>query len=393
MVLISLFCIVFRYVNAINKVSFWQNPYLYLLLASIFYLIIPLQFYYYEIFRLNEFSSEVIEKINSFTIYYFVVFSAAYLISKDNFFLIKINFKYNKLNFQLIKISVLFSLIIFIALITSKLGTFDLSAPRVDKYKFYMENINSSILIAITWFIIIWSSILAICKKNIWYMALIFPILIFDLLFSSRYFSFLSISAVIVLYYFIKLKAFKPFVLLLFFLFFLSITVLRDSGNFNISIYDYIMKILGEPINSWNSIGLILSSNIKFDPDWIDILIFKILPNPLYSYIFNSKSTYADLIGDTHNFEFGMGSSLITEGYMHGYLFFFVCPLIICLTIYLLELIPIKNISDKYVVRWFILLNIYSIFRGSFLSNSISLLSIYFFIYLIPKFFFRINFK
>lgn len=386
-ILLGFIYIFSRYIKSGNIINFYCNPFLYLFGLSLFYLILPCVVYEYGFFRLIIFDEDIIEIIYIYCYYYSLVFFLFYLFNKDESF---IDGKY--INFQLQNkyIVALLSLSsAYILFICTQYINFEiLLLSRVDKYSIYNNISSYPGFLFTSWFIIIWSFYLCVNKKKLNYILFIFPLIFCDLILYSRYYIFLLLIFLILFYSFVK-KVKLNLVLLLSLCFpFFLISIIREDFE-NISIFDILQRICGEFINTWYSIGLVLINNFEYDVNPFIVLISRIIPNPFYSYFFGPKVWYGDKMGDFSNFPFGLGSSVITEGLVNGEFYALVFPIVIGFLIYLFFSYSRTNSPISFIIRFLIIANIYSCYRGVFTVNTGSFIMIFIFIFYVPFLFLR----
>jgi hypothetical protein len=392
----------YRYRKAGEKEDYWSNGNLYLLLLSVIYLIVPGQIYIYEVFRLASFKESTFNQICNYSIYYWFVFFIFYLMSSDRKF-DKNNESKERLN-KLIasrlvltltststSILILTTILLFFIIITFTYNI-NLDIPRTEKYLIFTKIQQFPGFVFLSWFVIIWTFILAIKKNKIYYFLSYMPLIYIDLLLAGRYYLFVSAVAIFLYFSIIKKIKVKLIYMILMPLTLQFIGAIRDGFNFGAGAIEKIVDLSGELINTWTSIGLLLESDYTSNQNPFILFLTRLIPQPFFGFLFGEKKSYADEINSMHDFGFGMGSSILTEGFAYGSLFALALPIIIGLIYFNVGKKFNKNRSlNSSVIHFMLIINVFSIYRGATIVNFSSLISIYFIIYFLPRIFFMMQ--
>lgn len=390
----------YRYRKAGEKEDYWSNGNLYLLLLSVIYLIVPGQIYIYEVFRLASFKESTLNQICNYSIYYWIVFFIFYLISSDGKF-DKNNASKERMNQLIASRLVLTSTSTFTLTLTSILlflitviftYNINLDIPRTEKYIIFTKIQQLPGFVFLSWFVIIWTFVLAIKKKKLYYFLSYTPLIYIDLILAGRYYLFLSAVAIFLYFSIIKKIKVKLMYMILIPLILQFIGAVRDGFNFGVGAIEKIVDLSGELINTWTSIGLLLEFDYTSNQNPFILFLTRLIPQPLFGFLFGEKKSYADEINSMHHFDFGMGSSILTEGFAYGSLFAIALPIIIGLIYFNVGKKFNKNRSlNSSVIHFMLIINVFSIYRGASIVNFASLISIYFIIYFLPRIFFMMQ--
>lgn len=386
--LLGIIYIIYRYKIAKElQLNFWGNPNFFLFFLSIFYVIHPCYFYYQEIFRLIIYDEKIITSIYYWCTYYYIIFFIFYILSTDKPLLF--------LDYKLVHISKLGNhLIIFILsvcfIILSIIilyGTRNINGgiSRVEKYDVYEKIIKISGFSFLVWVVITWSFVMSMLSKKWYYLLFILPLVYLEFICSSRFYIFVFIIAALLFRINIIKKTINVLYFSIFSVFLFLIGILRETFS-GINIISLYIMSFGEFINTWTSIGLILSDKIRLDASPGFVFVQRLIPEPFSGFIFGAKLNYTDKISDMHNFGFGLGSSVITEGVVYGTLFAILLPILIGLIYLGLNNYSKKNTISGMLICFFMIINTFSIFRGSSIINISSYIMIFFLIYKFPYF-------
>ena len=384
--ILGILYVIYRYRLAqIKHLNFWGNPNFYLFFLAIFYLIHPCYFYYQEIFRLSVYDETIINSVYSWCIYYYFIFLIFYIISSDKL-LISPEHKIvyiSKLGKKFIVTFLLTSFVILSILVLYGTRQINNGTSRIIRYEFY-EKITKFIgFIPLVWFIITWSFVMAMMTKKLYYLFFFLPLLYLEFACSSRFYIFIFIIALLSFRLNVIRKNINPIYFVSIAIFLFSIGIIREhlSGINLMSIY---LTSFGEFINTWSSIGLLLNEKFIFASSPLFVFVQSLIPEPFSGLVFGPKLNYAAMITSMHNFNFGLGSSVVTEGVVYGFFFASIFPIIIGLIYFILHKYLNRNTISNKLIFFFLIITTYSIYRGAAIINISSHIMIYFFIFKIP---------
>ena len=391
--LLSFITLLNRYKNAKKfNLNFFANPFLYLYILSIFYIIIPASIYFTGFYQLIESDENNLNRIEFYSIYYFLIFWFSYLFSKDPVHN-KLPFVTSKLNILGVKILrfilFLFSLFLFL-IIFIKTNGINSSDSRNVKYDIYSSILNIPSFTFLSWFLIIWTLFLSIIKKRIIYLLLLTPLIYLELICSSRYYIFIFIVDIFIYnFYVLKInlnikKVFIPILIL-----FLIGFIREPPSNVPFNLLDFYSRTFGEFLNTWSTLPLVVQNNYHFDGSLILTFLSFLIPQPFSGIIFGEKKSYTTFLSNLHELQIGLGSSIITEGYIYGNFFFFLYPFLIILVVFLINKKIYKVKIDGVIILLLLLSNFFAIFRGSGITNLATSIMIFFILYILPKEIFR----
>ena len=390
--IIELFSFIYlfiRYKNAKNKnYNFFSNPFLYFFILSIFYIIIPAEIYYSNLYKLVELKENYVNDVYIYSVYYFFIFFIFYFFSKDpkNNITIHLESNLSNLGFKIIYIFITLLTIILSVIIFINTRNIVNTDSRVDKYNTYSYIQSIPSFTFLSWLIIIWSLFISILKKSIYYLLFLSPLIYLEFVCSSRYYIFLFIIDLYLYNFFItkyKLNLLKiSFPILLLFL----IGFMREPTSDNsFNLLNFYARTFGEFINTWSTLPLVVNNNYHFDGSLIITFLSFIIPQPFSSLLLGEKLIYTSKITSLHELNIGLGSSIITEGYVYGTYFIYLYPFIICFLINLYYKKISKLQIDGVIIYLFIFINMFAIFRGSGITNFATSLMLFFLLYIIPK--------
>ncbi len=389
--ILTLFFIIARYYNTISSFghSFFITPEFQLLILSTFYLIIPSILFNSELPKLINFSQLVIDKLQFNSVYYHLVFLINFIITKRKNpinFSFQVNFKKNGEYFLLLILTLSSGIILIEVLYNLFITNFSVfSQDRVFKYLFYLQTKKYIGFVLFSWIIIIWSFVLGFIKKKIWPLIFLFPLVLLELICSSRYYIFILIISYLLLYFRKNNFELKLKYVLVLFSFFILFSFLRDAnGELGDNFFLTLVSSFGEFINTYNSAGLVYDFNFVSKFSLFTYIFQFFIPQPIFVLFFGAYYNVNDYITSMHNFDFGMGSSILVEGYIFGFMFNFIFPILICILYKILS----SNISKNTLIIYFLFsISIFSIFRGAFLINIGPNFLIYILVYLVPSLF------
>ncbi|NQV77973.1 MAG: oligosaccharide repeat unit polymerase [Lutibacter sp.] len=387
----TFFIVINRYLITIKKseYSFFITPEFQLLILSTFYLIIPSFLFNSELPKLIDFNQIVIDKLQFNSLYYHLVFLINFILTKRNNPLnlsFQINLKKNFNYFILIFLALSSGVILIEILYNLYKTNFSVfSQDRVSKYLFYIQTKKYIGFVLFSWIIIIWSFVLGFVQKKIWPLVFQFPLVLLELICSSRYYIFILIISYLLLHYRRTNTELKLKYVFLLFLYFILFSFIRDAnGEVGDNFFLTLASSFGEFINTYNSAGLVYDVNFISKLRLIPYVLQFFIPQPIFVLFFGAYYNVNDYITSMHNFDFGMGSSILVEGYSFGFIFNFIFPILICLVYRMLSFNLSKN---TFIIYFLFSISIFSIFRGAFLINIGPNFLIYIIVYLLPSLF------
>lgn len=391
LIFIITYCLIYiRYQNAKRRgLIFFITPELQLVILSSFYLIVPSLLFSQDIPKLIDFPDEVVIKLKDFSIYYHLVFLLNFILNRRKYNIkldFNISFRENiKTYFSLLMLLLSIYILFIILFKLREFGLGFLSLDRVSKYIFYVQTKKVFGFVFISWFIIIWSFVQGIVYKKSWPLLFQSPLILLELICSSRYYIFIFLISFLILYYRIKSKELNLKYVFFIFLIFILFSFLRDSGgDITGTALQNMVASLGEFINTYNSAGLVYHYGFlsKLSPLIYTFQFF--IPQPIYILFFGSYYNVNDFIGLMHDYEFGMGSSILIEGKVFGLFFNLIYPVLICL---FYKILSQKLNKHNYILFYLFSISIFSVFRGAFLINLGPNILIFILIYFIPSIF------
>lgn len=388
-ILITIIVLFYGYRHTIAiKQFFFIHPATQLLLLSLVYLLLPALIIDENYFKLIAFDDSIYVKLYKYSLYYHSIFLINFIVSIK---FSKVKFKFN---FNLSSKSILYlKCILFLAsfylllIIVFKVITFGpslFSLSRTQKYDFYLMVKSFPGFTFFSFVVLIWAFVVGISRKVLFPVFFLLPLVLLEIICSSRlyiYDTFILFSLLFVNKYEKELN----FKYLLFIGFsFIVVSFFRDgSGDLNNNFITILISSSGEFINTYTSTGLLIENNYESNLNPILYSLQYFFPSSLLNTFSMKPYNINDYLSTMHDFEFGIGSSVLLEGIAFGKTFFYLFPIIVSS---FFTFLYNKITSSSIVLFYLFLLNIFSVFRGSFLINIGVSIYMFLFLFLFPLF-------
>ncbi|MFQ2222919.1 hypothetical protein ACK32A_08875 [Aeromonas enteropelogenes] len=343
---------------------------MYLFSGTLFYLIIPAWIRINDIYSFFSVSENVVEDVVWLSIYYWCVVFTAYALSKScisNYSALVLMPKQNKI-LELLLFVCLFLSSIYILLLTflKAMPAMD-TVGRVNKIEFYYMVINSPGFMIISWMLILYTVFISLQKRNRIYLIFQLSLVFLDIVTSSREYILTFFISYIVISSFLK----KKIPILFVFCGFSSLVLLSVLRAFTkesntVSLIGGIINGFGEFIFTWETSLAVLNVGFISDENVLVTVLFRMLPSAFSSLFGGIQLNYQSSLDHIYNADFGLGSSIITEGIVKGTLFSILHPIILCMYFSFSNML---NRTDNLLSRLYCflsILSIYPVFRGSF---------------------------
>lgn len=314
---------------------------------------------------MSDYSQDELIKNSLISIYYSLVFFVLYIFMNDRIGCsTKVRVKKRKhrafLTFCIILSSILTCYFIITLYPALHLDN------RVEKIEYYFNVVRIPGLSFIKWQLTAIIIFLCLSYRRVYYVLLFMPFIIVDIFTSGRenlfHFLVLYILCCYSTFVKIRLRWLLPCILFLFFI------ALFRNANTQFNFLSFAFHSLGEFIFTWQTPMLVdgYFSNEQFYVSFMRYLI----PNGLSSQIFQ-YDVYQESINDYLNYGFGLSSSIILEAKVNNDLMLYLHPLIISFVCFFVYSLTERSCGMyfKLVVRYFMIIWVYSIYRGGAYIN------------------------
>ncbi|WP_154590019.1 hypothetical protein [Vibrio paracholerae] len=342
---------------------------MYLFSGALFYLIIPAWIRVNDIYSFFSVSDSIVKNAVWLSVYYWGVIFITYIFSKSSvsdFSVLVLRPKQHKL-LELLLFIFLFISSLYILLTSLKAIPAINTVGRVNKIEFYYMVTNSPGFMIISWMLILYTVFISLQKRNRWYLVFQISLVFLDIITSGREYILTFLLSYIVTSAYLKKKiplllVFTSFVLLILVSVLRSIT--KESGA--VSLMSWLINGFGEFIFTWETSLAVLNVGYISDENVLITILFRMLPSGFTSAFGDIQVNYQDALARIYNADFGLGSSILTEGLVKGTFFSILHPLFLCIYFSFSNMLNRTRCLLSRIYCFLSILSIYSVFRGSF---------------------------
>lgn len=369
--LILIFSITYLFIRLLKeREGFWTNPLMYLFVGVLFYIVFPTWIRVSGSYAFFSVSEHIVDKVVWLGIYYWFVMFLAYKFSKTavcDYSRINLNQK----QFRIVEIFIfallLVSFIYILYLTVTKAMPALSVASRVNKIEFYYIVVNSPGFMIMSWMVILYSVFLSLQNKNRYFLIFQISLVFLDVVTNGREYILSFLLSYIVVSAFLKKKIPLALVALSFVLL-VMMSILR-AGGLGLNAFDSIGAMVngfGEFIFTWETSLAVLNNDFISDENVLVTVLFRMLPSGVSSVVGDLQINYQDSLDAIYGANFGLGSSILTEGLVKGWVFSMLHPIFISLYLYISNILNRTSFLFSRIYSFVSILSVYSIFRGSF---------------------------
>lgn len=318
------------------------------------------------------FSDETRSLSNSLMLYYFLVFFAAYAASDDKVLALKKRVAIKSLAFVRV-IGIVCLLIASAILVVHGPALFSMSGDRNQVYAYFVEHIFYDLrygtLINFMLLFFVCEYLAAKPNVSVLRIALLafLPVFFIELMLGGRAALlkiFLSIFIVTCLK---KGKLYLRYLLYSF----LTLAAIGLIQRFDISAMEIgqtALSALGELILTRTTTDLVIENSLSGNGFMYSISsALALFPGAVNTLIFPNSVNYIDVVSSTAGREFGVGGNIVSEAYYYGGLgFALVSPIIIAVSMYLLNRARFTMHLPGFLFLLFVILGLQNVMRTSF---------------------------
>ncbi|EGR3013198.1 hypothetical protein DMW30_25050, partial [Vibrio parahaemolyticus] len=353
-----------------EKEKFWSNPLMYLFSGTLFYLIIPAWIRVNDIYSFFSVSDSIVESAVWLSVYYWGVIFITYAISKSSvsdFSVLVLRPKQNKvLEFLLFTFLCLSSIYILLLTYLKAMPAIN-AVGRVNKIEFYYMVTNSPGFMIISWMLILYTVFISLQKRNRWYLVFQISLVFLDVITSGREYILSFLLSYIVTSAYLKKKI--PILLVVTsFVSLILVSILRaiTKESSAVSLMSGMINGFGEFIFTWETSLAVLNVGYVSDENVLITVLFRMLPSGFSTMLGDIQVNYQDALARIYNADFGLGSSILTEGLVKGSFFSILHPIFLCIYFSFSNMLNrTRNLLSR-IYCFLSILSIYSVFRGSF---------------------------
>ncbi|MEZ9068204.1 hypothetical protein AB4453_21580 [Vibrio atlanticus] len=343
---------------------------MYLFVGILFYSVLPSWIRVNSVFAFFFVSQDIVDEVTWLSLYYWFVIFIAYSLSKSSsvdYRVFNFKIKQNKL-LDIALLAFLLVSFLYVLFLTFTKATPAISAvSRGNKIEFYYMVVNSPGFMIISWMTILYSVFFSLRRRNRIFLLFQLSLVLLDLITSSREYILSFLLSYIVTSAFLERKI-PIYLVFLSFMSLVFISILRtgviENGTFDLM--SGIINGLGEFIFTWETSLAVLNYGFISDENILVTILLRMLPSGFSLMVGDLQMNYQNSLDAIYGANFGLGSSIITEGLVKGNWFVMLHPIFICLYFHLSNMLNRTPFLFSRIYTFVSILSVYSIFRGSF---------------------------
>ncbi|HHC7255839.1 TPA: hypothetical protein ACN38V_004675, partial [Vibrio parahaemolyticus] len=133
-----------------------------------------------------------------------------------------------------------------------------------------------------------------------------------------------------------------------------------------VSLMSGMINGFGEFIFTWETSLAVLNVGYVSDENVLITVLFRMLPSGFSTMLGDIQVNYQDALARIYNADFGLGSSILTEGLVKGSFFSILHPIFLCIYFSFSNMLNRTRSLLSRIYCFLSILSIYSVFRGSF---------------------------